>query len=918
MKRAASGRAKEILSAAGIGSELLDGRHHACPKCGGHDRFRFTDEDGTGSLICTGGGMSCAKCGDIIASVMWWREETFQEAIKFVAEFLGIAEQEKPKKRKRKTLDEIFVPGVPWDESSLAMFCGHNAGISQVGIDRARATVGKLYGDVCVGIPAIGTDLAGLVNYVCMGLFRKRLAVFTKGEKHEYRKKTATNGSGLLGGESLDFIKANAVEVVWKVEGPTSMMALMSVIPEAMWGKHVVVSNVHGADEKPKWMAEVLAKCPVTYIVPDIDVPGSQSAIRWAAAISQEGGKSKIVQLPYEHVEGQSPRDLRDFVIEFGDASFGLLLSRAQESAEQKPQVIQVNTNADIPQKEAYVLEMLEIDVLFEDDRERVHIYSRSSGKTSIVSQVDRLTYERMIQICGMPAKVWIAPKADEAGPDQFTIGQVKRSICLAAAGRRMGDEDHGVSGPGIYAVTMHDGTPSGRVACCNRSVVSVMDENILWTVGTSPRVDGMLFDLGRFKWFDHEEMATLIEHARNPEWCDNVWKQLAAILGRWTWGRQETDPLLVAGLIGATFCQQTFRWRPQVSIRGKTNAGKTALLQFLFGSAEAGVQGVFGKLAFSVAESSSAGVRQSIGRTSYAIAIDEWDSQKAHHRRDILKLLRTAGPGSQIALGSTSHRSVKFGLRHICWISGIHCGLEDEADANRFLEFELLFAAEERRKAWVRPSQEEIDDLRGKLTAIAIVHCLRASEMAERICKSVKSPVNERIIRSLCVPSSLVAASLGKGDSDAVSLVERFCGPLVIEDEGPVSTEIDLLHRIFSLPIIVSQTHNPVSEVLHQYPSVQGSQEALVDQAASQLGLRVYYHRGKFKYLAIHTKRLANKFEEYGPKDLTQILKRLPGAFSHYVFLCSASTYCVLIPWELIESEIFAEKEDNDTTSLQ
>ena len=52
LKEAAAGRWPEILAAvAGIGAELLDGRHHACPKCGGKDRFRLIDKE-TGACFC--------------------------------------------------------------------------------------------------------------------------------------------------------------------------------------------------------------------------------------------------------------------------------------------------------------------------------------------------------------------------------------------------------------------------------------------------------------------------------------------------------------------------------------------------------------------------------------------------------------------------------------------------------------------------------------------------------------------------------------------------------------------------------------------------------------------------------------------------------------------------------------------------
>jgi len=54
----ARGRWREILPALGIPSTVLDGKHHACPVCGGKDRFRFSTNDPTQS-----GGYYCNACG---------------------------------------------------------------------------------------------------------------------------------------------------------------------------------------------------------------------------------------------------------------------------------------------------------------------------------------------------------------------------------------------------------------------------------------------------------------------------------------------------------------------------------------------------------------------------------------------------------------------------------------------------------------------------------------------------------------------------------------------------------------------------------------------------------------------------------------------------------------------------------------
>lgn len=57
ISHAARGQWKCVLTQLfGVDSRLLSGKHCECPSCGGKDRFRFDDKDGTGSYYCNGCG----------------------------------------------------------------------------------------------------------------------------------------------------------------------------------------------------------------------------------------------------------------------------------------------------------------------------------------------------------------------------------------------------------------------------------------------------------------------------------------------------------------------------------------------------------------------------------------------------------------------------------------------------------------------------------------------------------------------------------------------------------------------------------------------------------------------------------------------------------------------------------------------
>lgn len=88
IKHAAAGRWPDILCRiGGLPCELLDGKHHPCPKCGGADRFRMIDRD-AGALFCN--GCFSKGNGDGIAAVMWLTGLPFVDAVARIADELGM------------------------------------------------------------------------------------------------------------------------------------------------------------------------------------------------------------------------------------------------------------------------------------------------------------------------------------------------------------------------------------------------------------------------------------------------------------------------------------------------------------------------------------------------------------------------------------------------------------------------------------------------------------------------------------------------------------------------------------------------------------------------------------------------------------------------------------------------------------
>lgn len=115
----ARGRWRGILLAAGIKAEFLTGHHTGCPTCGGKDRFRWDNKEGSGSSFCNGCG---AKSGvDMVMAAM---NMPFIEAKKWILAEIGKAPVEAPKARRDNESGKRWLSKL-WSESSR--LCGTDA-----------------------------------------------------------------------------------------------------------------------------------------------------------------------------------------------------------------------------------------------------------------------------------------------------------------------------------------------------------------------------------------------------------------------------------------------------------------------------------------------------------------------------------------------------------------------------------------------------------------------------------------------------------------------------------------------------------------------------------------------------------------------------------------------------------------------
>jgi putative DNA primase/helicase len=99
---AARGKWPEILHAlAGLSTDQLSDTHQPCPLCGGTDRYRFDDLDGTGSWFCNqcGGRHQSGGAGSGMELLLRRTDWDFATAARRIEAHLGLPPEASPKRR---------------------------------------------------------------------------------------------------------------------------------------------------------------------------------------------------------------------------------------------------------------------------------------------------------------------------------------------------------------------------------------------------------------------------------------------------------------------------------------------------------------------------------------------------------------------------------------------------------------------------------------------------------------------------------------------------------------------------------------------------------------------------------------------------------------------------------------------------
>lgn len=340
-----------ILTAlGGIDPDLLDGQHHPCPKCGGTDRFRLIDAD-AGACLCN----QCFSTGngDGFAALQWATGWKFAEALKAVAEYLGIQPSESPRPsggpgRGPAAKPDEHLVFEPWDagnEMLAAAWCVWKEPINVAAIKAVGGRIARYRQQyLVIALPVWGKllDATAPVGWVIYNLAGGNLPKYAKNsatgkwEISEWVKVKLTAGS--QPGVIADLGRLRKARVAIKVEGPSDLLGLLSLadLPD----DHAGLTNANGAGERPAdWVVDLFASKDEAWVIHDADQPGQAGAIGktdeksgqfrpgWANCIAERIPVRNVV-LPFPVVETHG-QDLRDYLNQEPKPSFADLQALA-------------------------------------------------------------------------------------------------------------------------------------------------------------------------------------------------------------------------------------------------------------------------------------------------------------------------------------------------------------------------------------------------------------------------------------------------------------------------------------------------------------------------------------------------------------------------------------------------------------
>ena len=660
---AARGRWPDLLSAiAGLSADQLTDEHQPCPLCGGTDRYRFDDLDGSGSWFCNqcGGkaGIGRGGAGNGMDLLMRRTGLSFADAARRIEQHLGLQPEPTSKRRtKPHRIPETPPPDAPPPAMgrAVAQWCYRDAAGNQ------------LFWIQRLNLPAQNGKPARKVFIHRVWLDGGWHYPRSRGENADPFTCEWPTPRPLY---NLHLLAQRPDAKVLVVEGEKAADAAAALFPHA-----VVVSWPNGSK-----VIDLIDWAPLhgrdVILWPDNDDPGREAMARLAARLITAGCTVRVVNPPADLPDGW---DVADATWATQDAAAFVRqhITQAQQVLEGWAPPSQQKTGP-LPQSPAVPLHPTEQPAPADPDpikpaaggyftclgfdADGYYYQPRSTG------QVVRLgggshTSTNLVRLA--PLTYWETLYPSKREGVNWTWAASDLFAQQAAAGVYSPDR---IRGRGAW-------WDQGR------TVLHMGDRLI---------VDGATQPITRtFKSpYLYQRSAALVGPGDTTPLTDDEALLICELAERFHWEVPASGLLLAGWVTLAPICG-ALRWRPHIWLTASAGSGKSAILDRY-------VSPLLCDMGLHVAgNTSEAGLRQTLRADALPVVFDEAESnEKADQARmqSILALARVASSESHAHMikGSPAGDVTRFTIRSMFMMSSIATALKQGADRSRFAQLTL------------------------------------------------------------------------------------------------------------------------------------------------------------------------------------------------------------------------------------
>ena len=676
---AASGRWSEILEAlAALPPEQLSNRHQPCPICGGRDRYRFDDRDGSGSWFCNqcGGKDHMGGGGSGMDLLMRLRHWSFRQACEEVERHLGLA-------------PEPDQPHRPQASASSNGSCGKPAPASAAGLPGHGGRPWRQPETPPVEAPPPALDQGAIAQWCYRDTSGAQLFWIQRLCGGRSGRKAFLHRVWLDGGWHRPS-RRDPFSCEWPAPRPLYGLPGLSERPDApvlvvegegtadaaalLFPQHVVISWPNGTNATAKADWSPLAGRSVT-LWPDADAPGRKAMQRLAPLLAEQGYLVQLLEPPATVPEGWDLADADWTPAEAAERLLAWLMPLPADDAEGSTGPEAGNSTATGSEPPPPTGRAAPFQCLGYDSE--ANYYQPSS--TGQILRLGRSSHTATQLVALAPLRHW------------ETLYPSRTGVNWAAAASDLHERS---AATGMFAPERI----RGRGAWWdNGRTVLHLGDRLITPDGEHPITEP----------FPSRHIYQRLKRLHGPGGVEPLSVEDAAVIvsiaNRFRWEVPASGTLLVGWVVLGPICG-ALPWRPHLWLTAGAGTGKSAILDRF-------VVPLLGDFALVVSGATTeAGLRQTICCDAVPVVFDEAESnEKGDQQRmqAILSLARVASSESSAAMlkGSPSGEVSRYRVRSMFLLSSIATALKQGADQGRFAQLSLRspgdIAKQEREAHW-------------------------------------------------------------------------------------------------------------------------------------------------------------------------------------------------------------------------